>query len=77
LSQSLKHRVREAEAIVVWGYSLPESDVAARTLLNPLRARIQDNEVAIQIHIADDGKVRDRRRTFLPGATVDHVKLGC
>jgi hypothetical protein len=68
--------LREAEAIEVWGYSLPESDAAARVLLNPVRARIPDKEFRIQIHVAGDGEARDRWRTFLPGATVDHAKLG-
>lgn len=65
---------RQADEIEIWGYSLPESDSAARVLFNSVRGRHQGN--AVRIHVAGDNEARNRWRTFLPSATVDDAKLG-
>ena len=37
------HALSKADEVEIWGYSLPESDVAVRTLLNVLRFRLKKN----------------------------------
>jgi hypothetical protein len=48
--------LRQAQEIEIWGYSLAESDAAARALLNQLRTRIQEEKITVDIHVASDGK---------------------
>lgn len=61
--------LRQAKTMEVWGYSLPESDSAARVLLNVLPDRLKREEVTISVHIYGDrpesGKARDRWRNLL------------
>jgi hypothetical protein len=61
--------LRQAKTVEVWGYSLPESDGAARILLNVLPDRLKREEVTISVHICGDrpeaGKARDRWRNLL------------
>lgn len=65
---------RKAEVVDVWGYSLPESDSAARVLLNVLRGRIERHEVAVGVHAGSDS--HDRWRDFLGArAQIDDQKL--
>jgi hypothetical protein len=53
-----------AQRIDVYGYSLPDSDVGIRALLNVLRFRSQSNEVDLRVH--DPSKdAQDRWRQFL------------
>jgi hypothetical protein len=47
-------RLLAADSIEVWGYSLPNSDVAARTLLNPLRFRLGRAKLKMNVHDPDD-----------------------
>jgi hypothetical protein len=53
-----------ANRVLVWGYSLPPSDAAARVLLNPLRFRVNEGEVEI-IVTDPNGDVRNRWDEFL------------
>ena len=62
--------LRQAKTVEVWGYSLPESESAARVLVNLLPDRIKRcEEVTISVHIYGDrpeaGKARDRWRNLL------------
>jgi len=72
--------LRQAGEIEVWGYSLPESDSAIRVLLNPLRARLAEDQVRVSVHVPFDnipaGETRARWKAFLPGAQVDKQRLG-
>lgn len=56
----------------IWGYSLPQSDTAVRTLLNILRFRLaKREEVRVQVH-EGVSEVRDRWGDFLgEGAEID------
>jgi hypothetical protein len=71
-----------ADAIEVWGYSLPESDVAVRTILAPLRSRLHTDSINVNVH-DPNGDVRRRWRNFLgPLAKIDrtplvHAALAC
>jgi hypothetical protein len=53
-----------AETVDCAGYSLPESDLAIRVLLGPLRFRIERGEVSVVVR-DPSGEVLDRWRTFL------------
>jgi len=65
----------EAQSVEVWGYSLPESDTAVRTLLNGLRFRLAGGEVRVRIH-DPNAEVQDRWRDFLgDAAEIDGVLL--
>jgi hypothetical protein len=56
--------LENAQRIDVYGYSLPDSDVGIRALLNVLRFRSQSNEVDLRVH--DPSKdAQDRWRQFL------------
>lgn len=72
--------LRQADEIEVWGYSLPESDIAMRVLLNPLRDRLAQHQARVSVHVPFDDiparKTRARWRAFLPGAHVDKKELG-
>ncbi|MBV8053602.1 MAG: hypothetical protein JO071_00005 [Deltaproteobacteria bacterium] len=73
--------LHQAKTIEVWGYSLPESDIAARVLLNVLPARLKRGEATISVHIYGDsleaGKARDRWRSLLEKhECVDDRRLG-
>ncbi len=54
----------EAESVEVWGYSLPQSDTAVRTLLNCLRFRLTKGEVGVRVH-DPLREVRDRWQELL------------
>ena len=53
-----------AKVVDVYGYSLPESDVAVRTLLNVLRFRSEAREVRMRVHDKSPD-AQDRWRAFL------------
>ncbi len=63
--------LRQAERVDVYGYSLPESDLAVRTLFNVLRFRAEADALRVTVH--DPGEpTQERWRTFLGAkATVD------
>ncbi len=56
--------LRTARIIEVWGYSLPESDAAARTLLNSLQLRLERQEAEVLVH-DPSSEARTRWRAFL------------
>jgi hypothetical protein len=63
----------EAESVEVWGYSLPQSDTAVRTLLNPLRFR---RDVRVRVH-DPLAEVQGRWKEFLgEAAEIDSARLG-
>ena len=68
---------RLADVVEIWGYSLPESDIAVSLLLAPLRWRAaKDGAVAIYIH-NPSGSDLDRYRSFFDGhAILDKQPLG-
>lgn len=73
--------LRQAKTVEVWGYSLPESDSAARVLLNVLPVRLKRCEVKINVHVygdrAEDKNARERWRTYLDDREcVDEHRLG-
>jgi hypothetical protein len=53
-----------AQEVEFIGYSLPESDLAIRVLLGPLRFRLQRGDVSVAVR-DPDGRTLDRWRTFL------------
>ncbi len=53
-----------ARGVEVYGYSLPESDVAIHALLNVLRFRSEANELDVRVH-DPSGDAQDRWRRFL------------
>jgi len=67
--------IRSVQKIDIWGYSLPESDVAVSLLLAPLRWRAEKREVEICVH-DPNGEVLDRYRSFFNGRlTLDKSTL--
>jgi hypothetical protein len=58
--------IRLAGVVEIYGYSLPESDVAMSLLLAPLRWRAAVNEVKVEVN-DPNGEVLDRYRTFFDG----------
>lgn len=57
--------LERADRIDVYGYSLPESDLAIRTLLNPLRFRVKDCD-GLRLRVHDPSPVaQDRWKEFL------------
>ena len=72
--QSLWHQaaraLESAGTVKFVGCSLPESDLAIRVLLGPLRFRMERGEVSVTAR-NPDGEVLDRWRTFLG----DRIKL--
>ncbi len=67
--------MNEAQSVEVWGYSLPESDTAVRTLLNGLRFRLAEGEVRARVH-DPNAEVQDLWRDFLgDAAEIDGVLL--
>lgn len=42
--------LEKADQVRVVGASLPEADIGVRTLLNPLRFRLENNEVSVIVH---------------------------
>jgi len=73
--QDAAEALRKAERVDVYGYSLPESDLAVRTLFNVLRFRAQANTLRVLVH--DPGKPsQERWRTFLGAkAIVDDRRI--
>jgi hypothetical protein len=68
--------LRTAKQVEVWGYGLPESDGATRTLLSGLAQRLEKGAVRVTVHNPDGG-ARDRWRALLgKGARIDRRKLG-
>ncbi len=66
---------RNAARVEAWGYSLPESDSAARVLLNVHRGRIERHEVSVAVHAGQDS--HDRWCSFLGAeAQIDDQTLG-
>lgn len=67
---------RSADRVDIWGYSLPESDIAVSLLLAPLRRRAANNAVAICVH-NPSGEALDRYRSFFDGhVSLDKKTLG-
>ncbi len=65
----------DAESVEVWGYSLPQSDTAVRTLLNDLRFRLARGEVGVRVH-EKIPEVQERWREFLgEAAEIDDALL--
>jgi len=58
--------LRRADQVDIWGYSLPESDVAVSLLLAPLHWRAARGEVAVHVH-DPSGEILDRYRSFFEG----------
>jgi len=56
--------LNEAQSVEVWGYRLPESDTAVRTLLNGLRFRLAEGEVRARVH-DPNAEVQDPLAGFL------------
>lgn len=68
--------IRSADAVEIWGYSLPESDIAVSLLLAPLRWRAAVGAVTIHVH-NPSGRDLDRYRSFFDGhAILDKQGLG-
>ena len=68
--------IRSADEVDIWGYSLPESDIAMSLLLAPLRWRAARGEAAICVH-NPSGEDLDRYRSFFDGhARLDKKALG-
>ena len=67
--------LRKAERVDVYGYSLPESDTAVRTLLNVLRFRSAAGKLRLRVH--DPGEsAQSRWRNFLgDSATIDGQRV--
>jgi hypothetical protein len=63
-----------SESVEIWGYSLPQSDTAIRTLLNHLRFRLANREVRVRVH-EGVAEVRDRWREFLGEAAEVDAQL--
>lgn len=53
------HALSKANEVEVWGYSLPESDHAVRTLIAPLKVRLERSKVSVVVH---DPDLETRRR---------------
>jgi hypothetical protein len=68
--------IRSTDRVDIWGYSLPESDIAVSLLLAPLSSRAARNEVAICVH-NPSGEALDRYRSFFDGhVSLDKKTLG-
>ena len=66
----------KADSVEVWGYSLPESDLAVRAILSPLRSRLFLKSTSVAVH--DPSKeVQVRWLDFLSdSAKIDATPLG-
>jgi hypothetical protein len=72
---SAKRALDEADQIEIWGYSLPSSDTAVRTLLNVLVFRLEEQEIEVVVH-NPNAEARQRWDEFLgPRAQVDETRL--
>jgi hypothetical protein len=68
--------IRSADHAEIWGYSMPESDIAVSLLLAPLRWRASAGKVTINVH-NPNGRDLDRYRSFFDGhAILDKDRLG-
>ncbi len=67
--------LQQAVRVDIYGYSLPESDLAVRTLFNVLRFRAETNALRVLVH--DPGKPsQERWRSFLgANAVVDGRRI--
>ncbi len=63
-------KIRSADTVEFWGYSLPDSDIAVSLLLAPLRWRAATGEVKLVAN-NPDGEALDRYRSFFDR----HVEL--
>jgi hypothetical protein len=69
--------LRCAHEVEIWGYSLPKSDSAVRALLNPLRSRLEEEQLQVSVHEPYDNEVCVRWRQSLgPKAQIDKRRLG-
>jgi len=58
--------LRKADAVDVWGYSLPKSDHAVRALIFPLRRRLEEGRRSLTVTVHDpSGETLDRWRQLL------------
>ena len=77
--QHLWHRASEslriAERVEIYGYSLPESDLAVRTLFNVLRFRSEADERAIRVHAPSEASQERRRRFLGQQALIDGTRI--
>jgi hypothetical protein len=65
-----------ADSVEIWGYSLPESDVAVRSILAPLRSRLRSPSFGVRVH-DPSGDVRVRWKDYLGNAAkIDSASLG-
>jgi hypothetical protein len=66
----------KADSVEVWGYSLPESDLAVRTILAPLRSRLRYHTIRrVRVH-DPSGDVRARWKDLLgSSAKIDSAML--
>ena len=67
--------VRSCKKFVGAGYSLPEADVAVRTLLLPMRSRTQARAVDVEVYDPSD-KTLVRWQEFLGINIQDYLSLG-
>jgi hypothetical protein len=67
-----------ADSVEVWGYSLPASDVAVRTILAPLRSRLNSESRSFEVNVHDPNREVGRCwKEFLgPLAKIDRTPLG-
>lgn len=73
--QAAKRALDEADEIEIWGYSLPASDTAVRTLLNVLAFRLEQEEAAVVVH-NPNAEARARWAEFLgPRVQLDDSRL--
>jgi hypothetical protein len=56
--------LRQADQVDIWGYSLPESDTAVRTLLIVLRERSESGDLLVTIH-DPKRETRERWQSFV------------
>ncbi len=74
--QEAKGALDDADEIEIWGYSLPASDTAVRTLLNVLSFRLEQEEVEVAVH-NPNAQARGRWTEFLGSAAqIDERRLG-
>ena len=74
--QHASRALQSASSVECWGYSLPESDTAVRTLLLPIRSRLKDRAISVAVHVCRDDAAKQRWRALLGSrAKVDDACL--
>jgi hypothetical protein len=68
--------IRKADTVVAVGYSLPEADLAVRTLLLPLRSRALRKRVKVVVIDRSEHTIR-RWQDFLDGSATDMLMNVC